>query len=157
MDKVHSYLLDWAINFVKNRDAFTKKIKEIEKGKDSDFSVRYDDGKEASFIIIPSIDDIQKTLEKRTKKDHFCIITLNNKDNLDSIINNWKKLIEYEFLSIYFVNPDSKLDKKWILFPYTHNKICDESSLKSGLKSMFEMVEQISEGQLKLSYTHRQK
>ena len=27
----------------------------------------------------------------------------------------WKKLIEYKFLSIYFINPFSQLDKKWII------------------------------------------
>ena len=149
MDKVHSYLLDWTINLIKNRDVLTKKINEIEKGKESDFCVKYNDGKEALFIVKPMIDDIGKILEKIDKESYFCIITLNNKNNLDAIINIWKKLIEYKFLSIYFINPFSQLDKKWIIYPYTHHKICDENSLELGLKSMFDMVEQISEEQLK--------
>ena len=151
MDEVHSYLLDWAINFVKNRDILARQINEIEKNKDNivDFSVKYKDGKEVFFIIKALIDDINKILEKIDKNSHFCIITLNNKANLGMVIDNWKKLLECIFLSIYFINPFSELDKKWVIYPYTHNKICDENSLELGLKSMFELVEQISEEQLK--------
>ena len=36
----------------------------------------------------------------------------------------------------------------WILFPYTHNKICDKASLEQGLKSMSVMVEQINYNEL---------
>ena len=150
MDEVYSYLSDWAINLVKNRDILARQINEIEKSKGNfDFSVKYKDGKEVFFIIKALIDDINKILEKMDKNSHFCIITLNNKTNLGMVISNWKKLAEYEFLSIYFINPFSQLDKKWVICPYTHNKICDENSLEFGLKSMFEMVEQISEEQLK--------
>ena len=150
MGNVHSYLLDWTINFIKNRDALTKKIDGIEKDKEFNFSVKYKDGKEIFFIVKISIEDVDKILGKMNKEVHFCMITLNNKSNLGIIFNNWKKLIEYKFLSIYFVNPFSQLDKKWIIYPYTHNKICDEGSLELGLKSMFEVVEQINEEQLKV-------
>ncbi|MBS3105570.1 hypothetical protein J4234_04895 [Candidatus Woesearchaeota archaeon] len=40
------------------------------------------------------------------------------------------------------------MDKKWIVFPHTHHKVCDESSLKNGLRAMFEVVEPIEEQQL---------
>ncbi len=150
MDKVHSYLLDWTINLVKNQDILTKKINGIKRNEnDFDFSVKYKDENETFFIVKPSIEGIDKVLEKINEDLHFRIITLNNKDNLDIMINNYKKLIEYKFLSIYFINPFSQLDKKWVICPYTHHKICDESSLQLGFKSMFEMVEPINEEQLK--------
>lgn len=150
MDKIHSYLLDWTINLIKNQDILTKKINEIKRNEnDFDFSVEYKDANETFFIVKPSIKHIDEVLEKVNKDLHFRIITLNNKDNLDIVINNWKKLIEYKFLSVYFINPFSQLDKKWIIYPHTHHKICDESSLELGLKSMFDMVEQINEEQLK--------
>src|SRR3989338_5289238 len=116
MDVVYSYLLDWAINLVKNRDILARQINEIEKTKGNfDFSVKYKDGKEVFFIIKALIDDINKILEKMDKNSHFCIITLNNKANFGVVINNWKKLVEYTFLSIYFINPFSQLDKKWVI------------------------------------------
>ncbi|MBS3102517.1 hypothetical protein J4458_03645 [Candidatus Woesearchaeota archaeon] len=150
MDKVHSYLLDWTTNSVKNRDLLAKKITGIEKGKDGfDLVVRYNDGKEVFFIIKPLISDIDGLLEKIGKDAHFTIITLNNKSNLDALVKSWKKLMGYRLLGIHFINPFSKLDKKWVIFPYTHHRVCDESSLGLGLKSMFEMVEQINEEELK--------
>jgi len=146
MDNVKSYLMEWVIGFIKNRDVLAKRIKEIIKADNSDLRVIYNDGKETIFIMKPSIEDFEKIDEKES----VCIITLNNKDNLDSVIRNWKKLSGYNLLNIYFINPFSKLDKKWILIPYTHNKICDPESLELGLKSMFELIEQISEDQLRI-------
>ena len=69
------------------------------------------------------------------------IITLNTKDNLSKIIENWSNLIEHQNLCIYFVNPASQLETKWVVCPYTHNKITEKASLKSGLETLFSMVE----------------
>jgi len=52
-------------------------------------------------------------------------------------------------LSFYFINPFSKLDEKWIIFPHTHHRICDPDSLQTGLRTMSEMVDEITEDQLK--------
>ena len=143
----HDFLLDWTINFIKNKDIVSKKIEQIENGKDSfDLYVKYKD-REQYFIIAPNINDIDFIIGKISgvvnNTAYFSIVTLNSKVNFDIILENWNKLINFKFLNIIFVNPFSELDKKWIIFPYTHNKICDESSLKSGLKSMFETVEPI--------------
>ena len=79
------------------------------------------------------------------KEGHYGLVILNSKENLNVIIGNWKRLIEFKNLCVYFVNPFSQLDKKWLVFPCTHNRICDENSLETGLKAMFEMVESITE------------
>jgi len=97
MNKVNSYLLDWSINFIRNRDILTKKISDIKK-KEIDFSVVNKDGKEIFYFIIPSIGDISEILKKMNKNTHFGVFTLNNKNNIISLINNWKKIIEFEFL-----------------------------------------------------------
>jgi len=41
-----------------------------------------------------------------------------------------------------------EVEKKLILHPYTHNKISEPASLKLGLKSLFENVEQITPEEL---------
>ena len=146
--KSRDYLLDWTINFVKNKDAVAKKIEKIENGGDDfDLFVKYKD-REQYFIIAPNIDDMNLIIQKINNDSYFSIITLNSKQNFAIILDNWNKLINFKFLNIIFVNPFSDLDKKWIIFPYTHQKICDESSLRTGLKSMFDMVEPIVEEQL---------
>ena len=147
-NKSRSFLLDWTISFVKNKDIMSKKIEKIENEKDGfDLYVKYND-KEQYLIIVPVIKDIDSVMQRLGNNAYFSIVTLNSKENLGIILKSWNKLISFKFLSIIFVNPFSELDKKWIVFPYTHNKISDESSLESGLKSMFEMVEPIEEQQL---------
>lgn len=143
-DKLHSFLVDWTVNFVKNKDIIQKKIEKIEDGKDGcDLYVKYKD-KEQHFIISATL-DFDSILKKINNNSYFAIVTLNSKDNLDAMLKVWNKLIEFKFLSLIFVNPFSELDKKWIIFPYTHHRISDESSLKIGLKSIFETVDPIEE------------
>ena len=148
MENTHSYLIEWTVNFVKNKDVITKKIENIEKNRQGcDLYVKFKD-KEQFFIISPSLNSLDALIPKIKGNSHFCIVTLNSSENLDNLVKNWRRLIEFTLLSVIFVNPFSQLDKKWIICPCTHHKICDESSLKTGLKSMFEMVEPIEEPQL---------
>jgi len=148
MESAKSFLIEWTINFVKNKDVISRKIENIEKNKNGfDLYVKFKD-KEQFFIISPSINDLDSIIPRLKNDSHFCIVALNSGENLQSLVKNWRKLVDFRFLSIIFVNPFSQLDKKWMIYPYTHNKICDESSLKTGLKSMFEMVEPIEEKEL---------
>ena len=153
-NKLHSFLLEWTINFVKNKDIISKKIVNMENGKDGfDLHVKYKD-KEQYFIIASNISDINSIIKKVNDNFYFSIVTLNSNDNFDIIVDNWNKLVNFKFLNIIFVNPYSQSDKKWIISPYTHHKICEESYLKAGLKSMFEMVEPIEEENLLAKITN---
>ena len=147
-NKVLPYMAEWTINFVKNKDVISRKIEKIETGKSGfDLYVKYRD-KEQYFIIAPNAADIDSAVQKLNNNSHFTIVTLNSKDNFNLMIKNWNRLAEFKFLSLVFINPFSELDKKWIIYPHTHDKICDASSLKTGLKSMFDMVEPIEEEEL---------
>ena len=148
MEDAHDFLVQWTINFIKNKDLISRKIEHIENGKNGfDLHVKYRD-REQFFIITPKIENIDSIMQRIDNNSHFSIVTLNSKENFDIVLKSWNKLVSFKFLSIIFVNPFSEMDKKWIIFPHTHHKICDESSLESGLKSMFGMVEPIEEGQL---------
>lgn len=147
-NKSHSFLVEWTVQFIKNKDILTKKIENIENGKDGfDLYVKYKD-REQYFIIVPKIIEIDSMIQRVNNNFHFTIVTLNSKENFETICKNWNKLIGFKFLNIIFVNPFSEMDKKWIIFPHTHHKICDEASLENGLRSMFSMVEPIEEEQL---------
>ncbi len=146
--KSHSFLVDWAISFIKNRDIVSKKIEKIENGKGGfDLYAKYKH-KEQYFIITPKIIGIDELIHRIDSKLSISIVTLNSKENFDVIVKNWRRLIDFKFLNVIFVNPFSNLDKRWIIYPYTHHRVSDESSLKTGLKSMFDMVEPIEEQQL---------
>lgn len=51
MDKIISYLLGWIENFIKNKDAFAKKINEIVI-KDNYLMTQYKDGKKSKLKIL---------------------------------------------------------------------------------------------------------
>jgi len=72
------------------------------------------------------------------------VFLFNSRKNLDVIINEWDTLKDMKGLTLIFVNPFSLTETKWVLSPYLHNMMTDEHTLKTGLKSMFSMVEEIS-------------
>ena len=152
-DKSRLFLTDWTIQFVKNKDVVAKKIEKVENGKDGfDLYVKYKD-REQYFIIAPEIIDISTILKRVNNNAYFSLVTLNSRQNFEIILKNWSSLISFKFLNIIFVNPFSELDKKWIVFPHTHHKVCDENSLETGLRSIFKMVEPIEEKQLAAKIT----
>jgi len=153
MGKIYDFLVEWTINYVNNRDIISRKIEHIEKNKEGyDILVKFKD-KEQFFIVKPFINDINEITEKLANEKNISLIMFNSLKNFGIISNNWKKFTELKNFSIYFVNPFSQLDKKWIIYPYTHERISDSNSLEKGLKSMFEMVEPITEEQLKTRLT----
>ena len=60
------------------------------------------------------------------------------------MVIKWALLIKYQLLNIFFVNPFSNLDKRWIIYPYTHARIAEPEALETGLASIAENVEMIS-------------
>ena len=152
MNNVNSFLIDWSIRFLENRDTIKGEIINIEKGKNGfDFIINYKD-KINYYIIVPILDT--GILNKIKDDNHYGIFTLNNMGNIGFVLSNWEKLTSFKFLNIYFVNPFSNSDKVWIISPYIHEKVCDKMSLESGLKSMAEMVETISVEELNKRLNH---
>ncbi len=127
-------LRDWAINNVKNKDLMYGKLKNIVKEKNG-FLAKYVD-KTCQFVIKPYINEIRDF----KKNDLVSIVVFNVRKNLDFIIRSWNELVKYEKLSIYFVN--LKNNKRWILHPFTHNKVCNSKKLKNGLITLFDLVEE---------------
>ena len=148
MDKAKNYLKKWIVDFIRSKDSIQKKLVSVEQDKDGfDVVVQYKDN-EKFFIVEPIMENIDNIPARLDYDKHFGLVVLNTKKNFNMLIDNWEKLIKYKYLCIYFINPFSTMDKKWLIFPYTHNKICDSASLKAGLRTMFGMVETISEANI---------
>ncbi|MAE43078.1 hypothetical protein CMO93_04855 [Candidatus Woesearchaeota archaeon] len=146
MQDVNSFLVEWNIRFLENRDVVRKSILSVKKKSEGfDFIVHYKDNIKY-FIVSPILEINLFNILK--KEDNAGIFTLNNKENIRFVASKWEDFAGMQFLSIYFINPFSNLDKVWILQPYVHDKICDKSSLEFGLKSMSEMVESIGNFEL---------
>lgn len=159
MNNVNSFIVDWSIRFLENKDTIKGEIVNIEKdarkltdgsepvsgtasgGKEGfDFIINYKD-KIKYFIVSLTLES--NIINRIKNGSYYGIFTLNNSTNIRFIVSNWKQLVEFRFLNIYFVNPFSDSDKVWLICPYIHDKICDRTSLESGLKSMAEMVNPI--------------
>jgi len=141
VDKLTNYLVEWTELFVKHRDIVARKIVSIKK-EGNRVKVEYKD-KKALFLACPSLKDIDM-IKSEVKEDIFVsVVTFNSEKSLKFLTDNWNEFSGNCRLSFYFINPFSKLDTKWIICPYTHAKICDPSSLKTGLKSMFEGVDAV--------------
>ena len=143
-------LTEWTLHYIKNKDILLKNIEKIEEKKDRIY-VTYRN-KKSFFYICPQLNNLKEVLDELTKeiKEYQpVLVMLNSKNNFDVLIKNWNIFVDFHpMFLVIFSNPDSKLDTKWIIFPGTHNMIADSKSLKNGLKSMFETVEEVPESKI---------
>jgi len=144
-NKTKEALTDWAINLIKSKDAITNSLQNIEKNKE-EFDVKATYSNKEEFIIVePFIKNTEEIIAKLQKDRYITIFVMNSYDNFKFLIDNWKKLIDFPKLTIYFVNMFSHTDKKWAIKPYLHNLVTDDKSLKEGLNSLFAAVEPLTE------------
>ena len=100
MDEVSSFLIEWTVNYIKNKDILVRKIESIEMDRNGfDIIVKYKD-RTNFFIIIPLIKDIEELTKRMDKEGHYSQVMLNNKENFEVIVNNWKKLVEFRNLCV---------------------------------------------------------
>ncbi len=126
-------LVEWTVNYIKHRDLVLKKLKDLRVEKDS-ITAEYKTKTEVYFIM-PHL-----AKEVTTRKE--IIICYNTRKNFEMLLDRWDELAKNNS-KIIFVNPKSTLDTKWIIRPAIHNRICDEKSLKLGLKAMYETVDEV--------------
>ena len=95
------------------------------------------------------LQDVDELLSKFDSERYFGLVMFNTAGNFDVLLQNWDKFVKFKKLCVYFVNPFSQLDKKWIIYPATHNNICEKNALEKGLRAMFEMVEPLTDSAIK--------
>ena len=141
MGKKENLLKEWLIGYIKNRDILLKQIESIdEKNKEWDLVVKTKAGVEKYYIVKGDMGDFNE-IEKKLNDESITLVLLNTKKNLDSILENWKKMVGLPKFSVLFVNPNSELEKKWLVFPHTHEKVTEKASLAKGLKTLYQTVE----------------
>ena len=132
-----SLLKDWALVYVRQKDVVRKSIKSVEDTSDG-FKV-IEESKAVAFVILPFFDE--SVLDKDFGSGSFNVIVLNSVRNLNFLISNWKFFSSFRNLCIFFVNPKSLGDSRWIVCPFTHSGVADKFSLSKGLNSLFEQVD----------------
>lgn len=145
---VKEHLVDWTITYLKSRDAISKSIQTIEANKEgADVYVTFKDC-QLAIIIEPFLKDtafIGRLMPFKEKGIKIRLVTTNSKESLNVIIGNWKLISEFDKeFNILFVNPFSKLERKWMIYPQTHAGIAGKG-FERGLKALFATVEPITE------------
>lgn len=148
-DKTISFLKEWTVRYIKNKDLITKKIVSIEEGADGFKVIRAD--RELQFFIEPFLADVNRILLRIQQGEHGrALVCFHTKENFDVLMKQWKRFVDAgKNLTMYFVNPFSKTDRVLTLSPYTHDLIADESTLMQGLKTMSGSVEFTTEEEVK--------
>lgn len=146
MEKPVKMLKEWAIAFLKNKDLIFKKIKEIEDHEGAPgFTVHYKDRTQKAFCVA----HLDEGALKKIKDEQIGLFVFHTKSSFKFMMDNWKEFTKFPHLTIYFVNPYLHVENKWILQPHNHDKIADSASFKTGMNSMFAMVEPVREEDLK--------
>lgn len=134
------YLAGWAKNYIRHKDIVLKRIVGVEE-KDGRVIVQYKE-RTATYEPMTSLKDLEKAGDEAT------IITFNTKDNFQQLLKSWARLVAKKLTAV-LINPLSKLDTKWVIAAHIHDRICDKSSFKQGMQTMFETVEPISSEQIR--------
>lgn len=140
---IHTYLKEWAINYFKHRDIIPQAIEKIEPS-DNKVLIKYKDRTE---VILP-LGNLADFNVSQKSDEFISLIVFNTSKNFDTLLRNWADFLEFKNLKLFFINPFSEAEHKWIIAPAVHARISDESSLKKGLQSIFETVPTLSEEEL---------
>ncbi len=129
-------LLEWIIAYAKNKDIIKKEIKDYKILKNYvEFEMK---DKKYTYYAYPELND--EILDK-CSEGWVTAVCLNSKKNINFVVSNWDKLTKNNKFSLIFAHPSS--NQRWIIFPYTHDKITERKTLKLGLEAMAAEVSMI--------------
>ncbi|MBD3313383.1 hypothetical protein GF345_02990 [Candidatus Woesearchaeota archaeon] len=139
------YLAEWMLRFLKNKDLIFRRIDDIDHDREKNtLAVSMKDGTSQFYLIEPFIDDssLDSLLDKMKDQEACSLVIYNTKENLDVVTKNWDRLARFRRdFSISFINPFSRTEKRWVVYPATHSLVTDESKIKQSLKVLFSNVE----------------
>jgi hypothetical protein len=125
----------WLKHYLKSKDVIKREIQEIKDHKIG-LLVKYQD-RERIFETHELMPEDLLLENNRT------YVTYNSRKNFEWLISKWNKLILFDDICIYFINPHSNTEHKWIIYPHGHNKITETATLKQGLKCLYDTVEPV--------------
>ncbi|MDO8660844.1 MAG: hypothetical protein Q7K43_03070 [Candidatus Woesearchaeota archaeon] len=128
-------LQEWTLLWVKNKDILARQIIKLEE-KAGELLITKTTGLQR-YVIMPELGLLKYIA---TKEKNTVIVTFNTHTNINFLLKQWNEIIDQPQLCVVFVNPDSRTDQKWAVFPFTHHRIAD--SVEKGIRAMFENVEE---------------
>lgn len=129
-------IIDWTEAYLRYKDTIQRKIQKLEKNeKTNEIICELKDGRVQKYMCINYLDEIEIK-----QIDDVLISCLNTKKNLNILIQNWQDVKEKNIIFI-FANP--KKATHWSINPKMHDRINDKTSIKTGLKALFESIPEV--------------
>ncbi|MFH1133976.1 MAG: hypothetical protein V1735_05785 [Nanoarchaeota archaeon] len=133
-----AFLRGWYVRYLRHKDMALRKIDSITETPNGARVVMKDRTIEVIVSLqladaVPLLKDCWQT-----------IVTLHNEDNRKALVERWPDFVAHSKLTIFFLNPFSTQESRWMVMPYTHDKVCDHGSLELGFTAMGELVEPIT-------------
>ena len=100
--------------------------------------------KEQFYLVLPAL--VVSSVVAKAKPDaHVCVVVPNNHRAVQETINHWDELARLPKLCIIYANPHAPYDKKWSIYPATHEKLIGKKNLKTALMTLFAGVPEYRE------------
>jgi hypothetical protein len=117
----------WAKQYFEHKDIFKQEIDSIEELEET-LTITKKNGIQEVVILYAKF---KGKCEKKT-----WVVAQNTTQAVDTVISEWSTLSQEEKIRLIFI--DLTTNKFWLLHPYTHARIADDSKLKEGLRALQE-------------------
>ncbi len=122
----------WTTQHIKQKDMLKRDLVSFKEGADSVFC-EYKEG-HATYHCWENLSlDKLKALPENEASYFVCLC---NEHNFKLLVENWDLFKTRQNFTFIFLNPS--LAEKWVIKPYVHAKIADPSTLKQGLRTMYD-------------------
>lgn len=126
-------LKEWVVYYIKQKDLIKSDLVSYKEEKDK-VLCDYKEGKKAVYYCNENL-ELEKIKSADTDKAMFFICVC-NEYNFKIIVDHWDLFKTKQNLTFIFLNPN--IAEKWIIKPFVHAKIADPSTLKQGLRTMYD-------------------
>jgi hypothetical protein len=130
----------WAVQSLRARSIFSQAGHAIEERTEGfDIIIRKPEG--IQYCLIQERLDAEAILA-RAEGRRLLVITANTRENLEELIRQWSRLVPLQGLTVMLANPHAAGDQRWAVAPAIHHLITEPASLRRGLQTLFEGVEE---------------
>ena len=134
-------LKEWTVHHIKQKDLVQRDLISYKEEEDN-ILCDYKEGIKAVYYCNENLELKNIKAVKDDKLIYF--VCLCNEHNFKTLVDNWDLFKTKRNLTFIFLNPN--IAEKWIIKPFVHAKIADPSTLKQGLRTMYDTCMGVAKG-----------
>ena len=125
-------LKEWVVNHIKQKDLVKNNLISY-KEEDQKVLCEYKEGIKGVYYFGENLELSKiKSVKTEIASTFVCFA---NEHNFKILVDNWGLFKSKQNLSFIFLNPN--IAEKWVIKPFVHAKIADPTTLKQGLRTMY--------------------